>query len=216
MSPAEEKARLGMVQLALERLIDGGPKTRVELFGETNSQPLRGFQRNILKTLELIGVVYKADTGNPPTLRVYLKNRAKALHLVKNPVDLSQVVWGPTRKSDPDPSAPELPVEVGAADPQRSLLKGQPVVLFRIKEEAPQEQDTFVTIRKTPVEDSPQGPPPPAQAPAPIFPPPDQTTQQLMERLLLIMDAVCQRIIYTSEKVDAMETKLNQLWEAFK
>jgi len=209
MSPAEEKARLGMVQLALERLLAGGPQTRVELFGETNSQPLRGFQRSILKTLELTGIVYKADTGTPPTSRVHLKNRAKATHLVKNPVDLSQVVWGQARKPDPDPSAPELPVRTDAAPPE-------PVVLI-VSDEAPQEQGTFVTIRKTPVVDAPQGPPPPAsQAPAPTFPPPDHTTQQLLERLLLIMDAACQSIIYTREKVDALETKINYLWEAFK
>jgi len=188
MSPAEEKARLAMVQLAIERLLESGPQTRIELFGETNSQPIKGFQRSVIKTLENGGIIYRADTGTPPITRVHLKNRTKATSLLEDPVALSRVVW-PTAGAALLP--PELPVEVAA--PQ------EPVVLI-VKDEAPQEQTT-----------TPEG-----QVPAPTFPPPDTTTQQLLERLLVVMDAACQSIIYTRDKVDALELKINHLWEQLK
>jgi hypothetical protein len=215
MTPAEEKARLASVQLALELLLARGPQTRAELFGETKDSAVREFQRKTIRTLELQGIVYKADSGTPPMSRVHLKNRKKAQFVLENPIELAGIVWPSSRPAPP----PDL---VNPPAPQ------EPVVLIveEDEERAPQEQVAFITARPmaAPVDVTPQGTQqkkeeskPVEQAPAPVLTPSiEPSTRELLERLLVVMDAACQSIIYTREKIDALEPKINHLWEQLK
>lgn len=204
MTPAEEKARLASVQLALEHLLTGGPKTRKELFGEAGTPTIHEFQRRTLRSLEDQGVVLKAETGTPPVMRVHLKNRKKAEYLLANPVELAQIVWPSSRPAKPEQPTFEL---IQTEDPQLDAAME--------KAKAPEPEIVLLDIPR------PTSPPTP---PTPVFlPPPQQTMQELMERLLIIMDAACQRIIYTSEQVDSlkkeidqMKKQVNHLWEQLK
>lgn len=203
MTPAEEKSRLASVQLALEHLLSGGPQTRKELFGEAGTPTVREFQRRILRSLEDGGVVSKAETGVPPTVRIHLKNRRKAEHLLKNPVDLAQIVWPGSKAAPPSPEF--VPIEI--KDPVLDAVLAQA--------KAPEPAVLLIDLPR---------PAQPLTPPTPVFlPPPQQTMQELMERLLIIMDAACQRIIYTSEQVDSlkkeveqMQKQVNHLWEQLK
>lgn len=195
MTPAEEKARLASVQLALELLLSGGPQTRKELFGESTSTGMREFQRRTLRALEVAGVVSKAETGTPPTSRIHLKNRKKAEYLLKNPLELVQVIW--------PQSAPAEPPE------QFSIIEVKDPALEAAIAKAQEPEVHLIDIQ----------PPKPVVLP----PPPERQTDELMERLLVIMDAACQRIIYTSEQIDTMkkdiedmQKKVNHLWEQLK
>lgn len=205
MTPAEEKARLASVQLALEQLLSGGPQTRKELFGEAGSANVREFQRKTLRALEDGGVVSKAETGVPPTVRIHLKNRKKAEYLLKNPVELAQIVW---------PSSRPVPVE---PQPVFQHIELKDPALDAIKEQAKAPEPALILL------DIPRPSAPPTP-PTPVFlPQPQQTMQELMERLLIVMDAACQRIIYTSEQIDSMkkeveqmQKQVNHLWEQLK
>lgn len=208
MTPAEEKARLASVQLALERLLADGPNTRAGLFGETKSSAAKEFQRRAIRSLENSGIVYKAETGSPPISKVHLKNRKKAEFVLQNPVELSYVVWPKNKPGheevEPPPSQPD-------AFPVPQPAPQEPEVVLTINDDrAPQEQ---VDTQKGLVEQAP--------APVPAASPPraavqDQDMQQLMSRLLMVMDAACQSIIYMREKIDALEPKINHLWEQLK
>ena len=198
MNPAEEKARLHMVQAALEELLTGKPKTRVELFGEANNDAVKQFQRRIIKALEQYGAITRTELGTATNIN--LKNRKKVEYLLANEVELVRLIW-------PGSTAP---VE-------------EPAVFITVKPVAPALKIVEPVVLE--VEDSaPQGPE--AQLPAPVSLSgaiPDSTTQELLaknnallEQLLLILDAATQSIIYTREKVDAMEVKVNSLWEQWK
>lgn len=204
MTPAEEKARLASIQLALEQLLSGGPQTRKELFGEAGSANIREFQRKTLRALEDGGVVSKAETGVPPTVRIHLKNRKKAEYLLKNPVELAQTVWPSSRPAPMEPQPVFRPIEL--KDP----------ALDAILEQAKAPEPALILL------DIPRPGTPPTP-PTPVFLPQPQPMQELMERLLIVMDAACQRIIYTSEQVDSMkkeveqmQKQVNHLWEQLK
>lgn len=239
MTPAEEKARLAMVQIALENLLSGGPVTRVEMFGTTDDSASREFQRKVINSLEKEGVVYKSAGSGPfQEVKVFLKNRKKAEHMLQNPAALSKAIWSTT-----------VPTPIPQALPSFSSLTGtkpaapqEPSIILTVTEEkSPQEPerekaDVVVRRQPAPTQTIPQGPPamPPTpkeetprimQAQAPILTPSADlaVTQQLLERLLLVMDAACQRIIYTSEQVDALakrveelEPKIDYLWRQLK
>lgn len=223
MTPAEEKARLAMVQIALENLLSGGPVTRVEMFGTTDDSAAREFQRRVITSLEKEGVVYKSAGPGPfQEVKVFLKNRKKAEHMLQNPMALSKAIWpanAPTPIQKQFPPLTELTGSQPAA-PQ------EPAVVLTIENGAPQERleekATFVTARRPqvapPPQTIPQGPPKEetkeiVQAQAPVLVPPPETnvSQQLLERLLVVLDAACQRIIYTSEQVDALKQKVEEL-----
>lgn len=203
MTPAEEKARLASVQLALEHLLSGGPQTRRELFGEAGTPTVREFQRRTLRALEDGGVVSKAETGVPPTVRIHLKNRKKAEYLLKNPVELAQIVWPGSKASPPPPEF--VPIEI--KDPALDAILAQA--------KAPEPAVLLIDLPR---------PAQPLTPPTPVFlPAPEKTTDELLSRLLIIMDAACQRIIYTSEQVDEMkkevremQKQVNHLWEQLK
>ena len=205
MTPAEEKARLASVQLALELLLARGPQTRAELFGKTKDSATSTFQRRVLHSLEQQGLVYKADAGTPPTTKVHLKNRKKAQYVLDNPSELAGIMW-PSSKPAPPPELVNPPPSVPppaltpapAVPPPVQPAPQEPIVISVDDEESPQEMELRAE-----------------QAPV-LAPVSDPSIKELLERLLVVMDAACQSIIYTREKVDAMEAKINYLWESLK
>jgi len=199
MNPAEEKARLHMVQAALEELLNGKPKTRVELFGEANNDAVKQFQRKIIKSLEQYGAIVRTELGSATNIN--LKNRKKVEYLLANEVELVRLIW----------PGSSVPVE-------------EPAVFITVKPSTPPLKLVEPVVLTVEEEKVPQGPE--AQLPAPVSltgAVPDETMQMLLaknnallEQLLLILDAATQSIIYTREKVDAMEVKVNSLWEQWK
>lgn len=198
MNPAEEKARLHMVQAALEELLTGKPKTRTELFGEAGNDAVKQFQRRIIKALEQYGAIVRTELGS--VTNINMKNRKKVEYLLSNEVELVRLIW-----------------------PGSTVPAEEPAVFITVKPVAPQLKVVEPVVLEV-VETAPQGPE--AQLPAPVSLTgaiPDATTQALLEKnnalleqLLLILDAATQSIIYTREKVDAMEVKLNTIWEQWK
>jgi hypothetical protein len=192
MSATLERVRLLSVQTALQRLVKGGGyKTRHELFFVgipiTNSE--KEFQRRTLAALENNNVISKSGA------MYTAKDATRAQHLASNPADLSQIVWKSGR--GPESVIPGVGIDVAPLEP---------VVLQPAKqEEAPLEQP-FKTLIVGP----------PAEAPQPPTFDTGDSQKQLLERLVVIVEAACQSIIYTREKVDAMEQKLNHLWEQLK
>lgn len=214
MTPAEEKLKLNLARKVIENLIPGG-KTMTELFGAMSGAE-RAYNARMITILETGGVLRKVTGANGTAAIIYLNDKMKARLVLDNEELLSRVVW-----------------------PSPDLLKKGPEVMFASKPVIqskvpilPPFDATFITARKvlpaeTPkaVEMVPKSLPPeapvePVQVPvssAPVaFSPTVDVNTQLLERLLVVMEAACQSIIYTREKVDSLEVEVRALAEAFK
>lgn len=236
MKPAEDRAKLLTVQAALEGLLTGELRSRSELFGEAKSDSAKQFQRKMVKVLETNGLISRIETGHPPVTRIRLKNRVKVEYLLKNEIEVSQLIW-PGSAPPKEVVTPEAPfgkdvfVTIKKSTPQeapkaaeskkttdeyfkmlqdsKELTKEQATDLANwLKLKNPGAEFEIVQTASVPEE----------QLPAPVQVPEASVDnqQKLLERLLLVMDAACQSIIYTREKVDAMEQKIDFLWRSLK
>jgi hypothetical protein len=182
MNSLEERARRNMVHDALELLLSAKPMTRAELFVGAPANT-RPFQRRVIDNLVEQGVVSKQnDGGDPNSPTISIKLKDRR-RLEKILEDEVEL----TRVIWPGSVPPALPSD------------------------RPPPEDVTVVLEE------PTAPPsvthPDAPLPAPVFPiaAPAMNQEQLMERLLLVMDAACQSIIYTREKVDRLEKTVEEI-----